>query len=60
MCKIGTETNIPGNTYDIVVGDGGGTNTSGTDSSFHTFTAIGGGVGSAYTGVSGGSGGGGW
>ena len=55
----GTETNIPGNTYDIVVGDGGGTNTSGTDSSFHTFTAIGGGVGSVNTGGSGGSGGGG-
>jgi len=55
----GTETNIPGNTYDIVVGDGGGTNTSGTNSSFHTFTAIGGGVGSVNTGASGGSGGGG-
>ena len=55
----GTETNIPGNTYDIVVGNGGGVNTSGTDSSFHTFTAIGGGYGSSNTGGSGGSGGGG-
>ena len=44
----GTETTIPGNTYDIVVGDGGGANANGNDSSFHTFSAVGGGAGGGH------------
>ena len=55
----GTETTIPGNTYDIVVGDGGGANANGNDSSFHTFSAVGGGAGGGHAGNNGGSGGGG-
>jgi alpha-tubulin suppressor-like RCC1 family protein len=55
----GTETSIPGNTYDIVVGNGGTRRVNGTNSSFHTFTAVGGGAGLSGVGADGGSGGGG-
>jgi alpha-tubulin suppressor-like RCC1 family protein len=55
----GTETSIPGNTYDIVVGNGGGRRVNGTNSSFYTLDSVGGGCGRSGVGADGGSGGGG-
>lgn len=57
----GTTTLLPGETYTIVVGSGGGANSPGGNSVFSAFTAIGGGAGAPALpsrNMSGGSGGG--
>ena len=58
----GIINNLPASNYSITVGNGGSIGNNGANSSFHTYTAIGGGKGGWYlnnAGSSGGSGGGG-
>ena len=54
-------TLVPGNTYSVVVGNGGSVNTNGQSSSFEAYSALGGGNGTILgtNGGTGGSGGGG-
>ena len=54
-------TLVPGNTYSVVVGNGGSVNTNGQSSSFEAYSALGGGNGTLLStnGGTGGSGGGG-
>ena len=54
-------TLVPGNTYSVVVGNGGSVNTNGQSSSFEAYSALGGGNGTILStnGGTGGSGGGG-
>ena len=49
--------NLPSSNYPIMIGNGGGPSINGENSSFYAITAIGGGFGGKYNGISGNTGG---